>query len=404
MKIIYLLIAFLILPAVAFSQPDNPYKDAQIINLGKDFNSKELDYAPYVSTDGTMFFVSNRSGSQKLPDRKLSHDIWVAVRKLNQDTAFYPPMNPDPTENNGKFNLNTSLNEGAACISLDKKILYFTGCQRPSSLGDCDLYMAILTYKGDTIGNEKVYHLSRNINSEFWESQPSISPDNTRLYFASDRPIDGKIRPTDVITDMNIWYSDFNLETNQWQPAVPLPREINTPGKDVTPFIAADNRTLFFASDGHSSGMGSTDFYYTRLDLNNRWSKPVNLGKPLNTKDAEMFITANVAGNTLYFSSTRTDVPGNQGSLDIYAATVPNIFGEVNFISWQQTRLAPVEITVSNDKEAILSVSLGEFGAGRHTVDWDGKDAAKQRVPPGTYSNEVKLNGISDTKGILMMK
>ncbi|MBK9248221.1 MAG: PD40 domain-containing protein [Ignavibacteria bacterium] len=259
MKIIYLLLAFLILPAVAFSQPDNPYKDAQIINLGKDFNSKELDYAPYVSTDGTMFFVSNREGSHKLQDGKFSHDIWVALNKMNQDTAFYPPFNPDPPENKGKSNLNTAFNEGASCISLDKKVLYFTGCQRPNSLGDCDLYMAILTYSGDTIGIEKVHQMSRNINSEHWESQPSISPDNTRLYFASNRPLNPKMihenNKQDQPHDMNIWYSDFNTETNQWQPAVPLPKEINTTGKEISPFIAADNRNLFLLLIGHLPAM-----------------------------------------------------------------------------------------------------------------------------------------------------
>jgi hypothetical protein len=408
MKIIYLLLACLCLPAVAFSQAESPYKDARIINLGKDFNTKELDYAPYVSTDGTMFFVSNRPGSQIMPDGKLSHDIWVALRKLNQDTVFYPPINPDPPENKGKLGLNTTLNEGASCISLDKKILYFTGCQRYGGMGDCDLYMATLTYKDDKFGVDKVYQLSRNINSEYWESQPSISADNMRLYFASDRP-NGQIvyrdsRKETQVFDMNIWYSDFNPETNQWQPAVPMPDVINTNGKEITPFIAADNKTLFFVSDNHSPNFGMTDFYYTRLDEHNHWSKPVNLGKPLNTKDAEMFITATVTGNTLYFSSTRTDIPGNQGNLDIYAATVPNIFGEVNFISWQQTQTATVDITVWSEKGIVRAVSLGEFGAGRHTVDWDGKDAAGQRVPPGTYSYEVKLGGVVDTKGMLMMK
>ncbi|MBK9248222.1 MAG: hypothetical protein IPM69_08965 [Ignavibacteria bacterium] len=124
----------------------------------------------------------------------------------------------------------------------------------------------------------------------------------------------------------------------------------------------------------------------------------------MNTKEAEMFITANATGTVLYFSSNRTDIPGYQGNLDVYAAIVPNILGQVNFISWQQTKTAMVEITVSSDKEIVRSVSLGEFGAGRYTLDWDGQDVNKQRVPPGTYSYEVKLNGISDTKGILMMK
>ncbi|MFN8361967.1 MAG: FlgD immunoglobulin-like domain containing protein [Candidatus Kapaibacterium sp.] len=408
MKIIYVLLAFLSLPAAAFSQAESPYNNARIIHLGSEINTKDMDYAPCVSTDGTMFFVSNRPGSQLMPDKKSSHDIWMALQKFNQDTAFFPATNPEPAGNTPRYNLNSPLNEGAACISLDKKVLYFTGCQRPGGMGDCDLYMALLTYKGDTIGIEKVFQLSRTINSEYWDSQPSISPDNTRLYFASARPLNPRqqldSRQPEPVYDMNIWYSDFNPETSQWQPAVPLPDVINTSKKENTPFIAADNKTLFFASDGHSPNYGGTDFYYSRLDEHNHWTPPVNLGKSLNTKESELFITANVAGTTLYFSSTRTDIPGAMGSLDIYAAKVPNILGEVNFISWQQTRTATVDITVSNDKGIVRAVSLGEFGAGRHTVDWDGKDANKQRVPPGSYTYEVKLGGVVDTKGRLMMK
>lgn len=407
MKITYLLLACLCLPAAAFSQAESPYKDARIIHLGSEINTKDMDYAPCVSIDGTMFFVSNRPGSQLLPDKKSSHDIWMALQKFNQDTAFYPAVNPEQGGNTARYHLNSPLNEGAGCISLDKKIFYFTGCQRPDGYGDCDIYMAFLTYKGDTVAIEKVSPPSRDLNSEYWDSQPSISPDNTRLYFASNRPlrpIPPELRRNELVFDMNIWYSDFNPETGQWQPPVPLPDVINTNKKEITPFIAADNKTLFFASDGHSPNFGGTDFYYTQLDADNHWSRPVNLGKPLNTKDGEMFISANVAGTTLYFSSTRTDISGYQGNLDIYAATVPNIFGEVNFISWQQTQTATVDITVSNDKGIVRAVSLGEFGAGRHTVDWDGKDAAGQRVPPGTYSYEVKLGGVVDTKGMLIMK
>ena len=178
---------------------------------------------------------------------------------------------------------------------------------------------------------------------------------------------------------------------------------INT-SKKTTPFIAADNKTLSLLRMGTRRTMGNS-FYYSRLDEHNHWTPPVNLGKSLNTKESELFITANVAGTTLYFSSTRTDIPGAMGDLDIYAAKVPNILGEVNFISWQQTRTATVDITVSNDKGIVRAVSLGEFGASHHLpLIGTAKMQTSNVFPPSSYTYEVKLGGVVDTKGRLMMK
>lgn len=396
--IVILTILFEIVTASIYAQVEPSYKNARVVNLGKDFNSPQMDYAPCVSYDGTMFFVSDRSGSQMTKEGTPSHDILMALRKMNQDTLFFQPFNPDPPQNKGKLGLNTYLNEGAASISLDKKRLYFTGCNRGYGMGDCDIYVANIAFRDDTIIIEGVFNLGWNINTSFWESQPSISPDNKRLYFASSR------QSTIENTVFDIWYSDFDTEANKWMPARPLPKEINTSDIENSPYIAPDNKTLFFASDGHSPNYGKTDFYYSRLDSNGKWSKPTNLGIPINTNDSEQFICSSITGNTLYISSTRTDIPGNQGNLDVYAVTIPNILEEVNLVSWQQADDGEVEISIDNDSETIRTFSMGQMMSGRHSFVWEGRDKNKNRVPSGKYYYEVKVNGVQDTQGILLMK
>jgi outer membrane protein OmpA-like peptidoglycan-associated protein len=298
----------------------------RIINLGPIVNWEGLDYAPTVSADGrTLYFVSNRPGSKLTSDGKNSHDFWAAKKKERLDTIFFAPFNIDTTTNLGKLGVNTELNEGVASISSDGQTLYFTGCNRPDGIGDCDIYRT--TIEGDRWG--RPVNLGKNVNSELFDSQPSIAPDNSRLYFVSTRKgpnSDGRNIPK----NFDIWYSDWDNDLEEWKPAQNL-EAINTKGREVSPFIAADNQTLFFASDGHKPNIGGLDFYVTRFDpVTKTWSKPENLGEPINTKEDEMFLSLPASGDILYFSSRRTDIPGYQGDFDIFMAFVPTFFRAVN--------------------------------------------------------------------------
>jgi len=245
------------------------------------------------------------------------------------DTVFFTPFNIDTTSYLGNLGVNTGLNEGAASIAADRQSLYFTGCNRDDGLGSCDIYKAII--EGDRWG--RPVNLGRNVNSKYFDSQPSIAPDQSRIYFVSTRPgpnSDGE----QVVENFDIWYSDWDFDMEEWQPAKNL-ASINTEGQDCSPFIAADNVTLFFASDGHKPNIGGLDFYVTRNEgdeENMMWAKPENLGEPINTSNDEQFISLPASGDILYFSSRRTDLPGYQGNLDIFMAFVPTFFRAVNVV------------------------------------------------------------------------
>jgi Tol biopolymer transport system component len=234
---------------------DQPNK-IRIINLGKVINHRGLDYGPTVSADGkTLYFVSDRKGSRITRDGDFSHDFWAAKKENNLDTNFYAPYNIDTLD----AGVNTVFNEGVASIAPDGQKLYFTGCNRPDGLGDCDIYVAEIV--GDRWN--KPVNLGRNVNSEFWDSQPAISSDGLRLYFVSNRP-----SPTNPEgegqEDTDIWFTEFDRDMEEWSVAKNLGPDVNTAKQEVSPFIAADNQTLFFASNGHTPNMGGLDFYRTQ--------------------------------------------------------------------------------------------------------------------------------------------
>ncbi len=290
----------------------------RIINLGKVINHSEVDYAPTVSADGkTLFYVSNRPGSIKIANGDLSHDFWASKKASNLDTNFSEPYNIDLESKYGDLSVNTTLNEGAASIAADRQTLVFTGCNRPDGLGACDLY--ITEIDGDKWSKPK--NLGKNVNSPHWDSQPSIAPDKSRIYFCSNRP------GPNGDDNFDIWYTDYDFDLEDWKPAQNL-KEINTSGRERTPFIAADNTTLFFSSDEHQPNLGGLDFYSSTND-NGKWSKPSHLGNRLNTPQDEEFITLPASGDVIYFSSRRNDMAGVQGNLDVFMAFVPSFFKAV---------------------------------------------------------------------------
>ena len=169
--------------------------------------------------------------------------------------------------------INTSNNEGTCTISGDGRTLVFTSCNRPGGFGGCDLYIS------SKEGNQwqKPKNLGITVNTTFWESQPSLSADGKTLYFSSDRPKGngGKDLYVSTLDSLNTWSVPQNLG-----------KGINSPQDDISPFIHANGKSLFFASDGHL-GFGGQDFFLVNLS-DNQAPKPSNLGYPLNNAEDQI--------------------------------------------------------------------------------------------------------------------
>ncbi|MBR3947573.1 MAG: OmpA family protein, partial [Bacteroidales bacterium] len=154
--------------------------------------------------------------------------------------------------------------------------------------------------------------LGPNINGvKTWESQPSISADGKTLYFASIRESNIGFDPDNPTSD--IYYSTKD-EKGNWTKAKNLGSKINTPGNEKSPFIHSDSQTLYFSSDGHL-GIGGYDIFFSKF-RDGDWTKPVNIGYPINTKNNDLGFVVNTQGTKAYFASNKLN---GKGGWDIYA-------------------------------------------------------------------------------------
>ncbi len=163
------------------------------------------------------------------------------------------------------------------------------------------------------------------VNSRASESQPSLSQDGSLLFFASNR--DGGQGGDDI-------YVSGRRPDGQWSRPMNLGKNVNTSGNDRYPFWAADNKTLYFTSTGRK-GMGGADLFMTTVDENNNWQEPQNLGYPINTPGEETNIFIGLDGKSAYFSK------GVGDDIDIYTFELP-----------EEARPAPatyVEVNVVDD-------------------------------------------------------
>lgn len=271
-------------------------------SLGVQVNSGSDDFAPFI--DGrTLYFVSNRKGlsSAKLAEKnKFGEDMWTAEASGPgwSDVTLLP--------------VNTIFNDGPLSLTQDRKKVYVALSYRDdqgsptgafgANGGGCDLYEA------DWPGFKNIRSLGPTVNSPFWDSQPSISPNGSALYFASNRP-GGKAEGT---SDIWMTMKDAN---GRWAPPVNLGETINTPGNEYSPFIAADGRTLYFASDGQS-GHAGLDIYRTIRRSDGTWENPERLPEPFNSAKDDCFPFIDVTTGKLYIASDRD---GGCGGLDLFA-------------------------------------------------------------------------------------
>lgn len=205
-------------------------------------------------------------------------------------------------------NINTKNNEGTASISGDGKTLVFTSCGRKDSKGSCDLY---ISYK---IGDEwsVPVNMGNTINSQDWDTHPSLSADGRKLFFTSNRK--GGFGKEDI-------YVSIKDENGNWSVPQNLGKNINTPESEIGPFIHANGKTLFFSSNGWQT-MGGLDLLYSNL-TDTGWTIPKNLGYPLNTVNDESGVMIRSDMKKGYFSMSKKNNGKDKESSLLYEFDVP---------------------------------------------------------------------------------
>jgi outer membrane protein OmpA-like peptidoglycan-associated protein len=331
--------------AVANPVPFNP------VNLGPNINTRYDEYWPSLSADESILIFT-----VQIPIDENNPRIY-----MNRQEDFYFSEYKDgewqPARNAG-YPPNTQNNEGAQTISADGKHLFFTACNRDGGLGRCDLYYS--ERKGDRWSVPE--NLGPPVNSGNNEKQPSVSADGRVLYFVSDRA-GGK-------GEYDIWISQRN-DDETWMEPINAGDSINTAGDEQSPFIHPDNQTLYFASSGWP-GLGRYDIFLSKRRNDNTWSRPVNIGYPINTYNNEEGLIVNATGNKAYYSSDRIAGQGRDlYEFELYEEVRPvkvsYMKGKVyDAETWQRLQ-ARFELIDLNTGEVVM-MSSSEPGTGEFLV------------------------------------
>lgn len=282
--------------AMANPVPFNP------VNMGPEINTQYDEYSPTLTVDERTFIFTRQRPRDDMTVHQMSFEEDFFISNAI-DTVWSPAQKMPPP-------INSHGNEGAQCISPDGQYMYFTICNKEDGFGSCDLYFA--RRQGERWSSP--VNMGRLVNSSTWDSQPTISPDGTTLYFSSAR--------SGTIGNMDLWCTRF--ANGAWQAPENLGPTINTPKGEMSPFIHPDGQTLYFTSNGHV-GMGANDIYVTRMDTAGKWQEPINLGYPINTFKDEGFLIVNGKGNKAYFSSGlfKTDNGMDLYTFDLYEGARP---------------------------------------------------------------------------------
>lgn len=269
---------------------------AVLVSMGDMVNSVREDYAPNIGNDDNiMLFTSKRNLHPDGIQRVYDEDLFFSVRT-------------DSTWGDARSfrSINTSYNEGSACVSRDGTLMIFSRCDAPDSRGGCDLYSAVMK---DSLWTD-VKNMGPEINSTSWDSHPSLTHSGDTLFFASDRL--GGFGMSDIF---------FSVRDNKgnWSKALNAGPIINTVQSEVSPFYHRAHNVLYFSSNGHPLNFGDFDIYKSSW-REASWTEPKNLGPLVNGDGSEYYFTVDSRSHELYYARSTGD---DRRNLDLYSFRAP---------------------------------------------------------------------------------
>jgi hypothetical protein len=233
----------------------------------------------------------------------------------------------------------TPEDENRLTFSPDGKTAYF------HRFIEADVRLAIFTSKkqGHTWSTPTELPFTTRYN----DNDPFVTLDGKRLYFSSDRPVDGS-GEGEATPDWEIWYAD--RVGNGWGTPVHMGPEVNTPANELYPSTTLDG-TLYYASD-REGGVGGWDLYKNRR-RGSGFGPAENLGEGINTPAWEYNPTPSPLGHVIFFGTQfREDTLGS----DIYTSI--RVGGEW-LPGWS---LGPCVNTEANEYHPSLNLSRGSLG------------------------------------------
>lgn len=292
--------------------------DSTLKNLGPNINSKYVDTHPVISPDGRTMFFARQNHPGNVGGSRDPQDIWYSKITSGKNQTWGPAKNLG-TPPNGPEDPN-----GLASVSANGQValligVYVDGFMEPKG------FSTSRRSPGGWSPPQKV-QIDNYRNDDKEHLDGFLATSGKALLMAVQRP-EGK-GGQDIFVSfpkpVPVGEQPDPKRPTQWGKPINLGPNINTPGDDFAPFLASDDKTLYFASDGHG-GYGKSDIFYSkRLDSTwTHWSVPRNLGPVVNSPDFDAYYTLSAAGDNAYLVSARN---GTDGSKDIFRIALAPAF------------------------------------------------------------------------------
>lgn len=274
--------------------------------LGPVVNSPARDLRPVLSSDGhRLYFHSNRNGGLG------GFDIWVS-RRAGPGCPWEIPANLGPP-------LNTARDDGDPAFTPDGRVVFYSSDEGHGGAGRGDILISRRTHPHDDFAWEQPVNLGPHVNTDAHESNPAyVAAENGgTLYFV--RSARG------IPANSDIYKVSVTRDGQTRGPAV-IVTELSEPAPigDNAMTVRADGRELIFWSGGavgvRPGSVGLADLWVsTRRSVNDAWSAPRNLGRPVNSQFADLSATLSHDGRTLFFTSA--EQRGGLGLQDMWMST-----------------------------------------------------------------------------------
>lgn len=300
-------------------------------SMGPKVNSRDEDYGPVVAmNDSALLFTSKRNSAVDGLNRLEREDLFITRLENNrwQEAELLAPTFSD-------------YKEGSGYMTKDGKSIFFTRCGAPDGFGNCDLYFTTffegaleidstyvigeinkkkqgqLTYKTVKVIKDTAFwavpaNLGEHINSETWDSHPTLNATEDTLYFASDRI--GGFGMSDI------YYTTKN-KRGQWTKPKNLGPTINTRYNELSPFYHPLFNVLYFSSNGHLLNFGDYDIYKAyHIGDSNDWSEPYNIGPLVNGAGTEFYFSIDQKSQYIYYARSEKE---SMKGLNLYSFPLP---------------------------------------------------------------------------------
>ena len=352
-----------------------------INNLGERVNSKFDDYNPVLHPKlDLLYFTSRRSIDKK--DKRLEADNKYMENIFVSEQAGDLWRRPKIIENK----LDSKNNESLLTISSDgSKIYLYNG---EESGGD----ILVSELKKDSWKSPK--GISGRILSKDKETTITFSPDGKEMFFVSNQ--------YGTIGGMDIFYSKLDAK-EKWIDPVNMGVGINTIYDEEAVYWHPKEDKLYFSSEGHNS-MGGFDVFVIERGENKMWSRPVNIGYPINTPSDDLFFKMDETNKQAYYSSVRDN---GYGGKDLYKIIILGEEKELKlkiddiFLAWNHK---PIE-DLFYYKPSELKVDTALFMTGMVTDSKSGEPIILAKIEVIDLElSQVIATGLTDPTGTYQIK